>query len=120
MISSKWFNVHHSLYVDHFPQALGTELCRVIGTGNPSISAVDAASASPLGMDSDMDKANIAGVSTDPDVAVSVAHNHGEYIPTEQPCPSSPESDTSTDSGHIIITSKWTARDGTHIAKHRT
>ena len=59
MISSKWFNVHHSLYVDHFPQALGTELCRVIGTGNPNISAVDAASASPLGMDSDMDNANL-------------------------------------------------------------
>ena len=92
--------------MDHFPQALGTELCRLIGTGNPIISAVDAASASqwmmPVPVPVDAASASAASAVDAP----SVAHNHGEYIPTEQPCPSSPESDTSTDSGHIIVTSK--------------
>ena len=94
------------LYVGHLPQALETELVRLIVTGNPSIRAVGTASASLSGMDTDVDNANIAGVSTVPDVAVSVAHNQDGYILPEQPCPPSPESDTSTDSGHIVVTSK--------------
>ncbi len=84
----------------------GEELVRLIVRGNPSIRAVDTASASLSGMDTDVDNADIAGVSTVPDVAVSVAHNQDDYIPPGQCCPPSPESDTSTDSGHIVVTSK--------------